>query len=41
MSINEWLRLTNEICTEAIETGIVTTEKRNKLLKSKQHLKWV
>lgn len=33
--------LTNEICTEAIETGIVNTKKRNKLLKYKEHLKWM
>jgi len=33
--------LTNEICTEAIKTGIVNTKKRNKLLKYKEHLKWV
>ena len=32
-------QLQNELCQEAIETGIVNLEKRQQLLKYKEHLK--
>jgi len=33
--------LQNEICKEAISTGVVNKEKRAKLFKYKDHLRWL
>ena len=34
-------QLQNELCQEAIDTGLVNLEKRKQLLKYKEHLKHV